>query len=49
MCEMLDGELEARVAEGLVRYDRAVDPVVEQGLSPMGQRAWDWIKKSKYW
>jgi len=45
----MDRELEARISEGLKRYSRTVDPIVEQGLSPMGQQAWEWIKKSKYW
>jgi arylsulfatase A-like enzyme len=49
LADEMDEELEARVSEGLKRYGRAVDPIVEQGLSPMGQRAWNWIKKSKYW
>ena len=49
LADEMDEELEARVSEGLKRYGRTVDPIVEQGLSPMGERAWDWIKKSKYW
>jgi arylsulfatase len=49
IADEMDKELESLIAEGLKRYGRTVDPIVEQGLSPMGQRAWEWIKKSKYW
>lgn len=45
----LDEELEACISEGLKRYNRKIDPIIEQGLSPMGQQAWEWIKRSKYW
>lgn len=45
----LDEELESRISEGLKRYNRKIDPIVEQGLSPMGQQAWKWIKKTRYW
>jgi hypothetical protein len=49
IADEMDKELEARVSESLKRYGRMIDPIVEQGLSPMGQQAWEWIKKSKYW
>lgn len=49
LADEMDEELEARISEGLKQYGRTIDPIVEQGLSPMGQRAWEWIKKSKYW
>ena len=45
----MDEELEARVDEGCKKYGRAQDPLVEQGLSPMGRRAFKWIKESGYW
>lgn len=49
IADEMDKELESLISEGLKRYGRSIDPLVEQGLSPMGQRAWEWIKKSKYW
>ena len=49
LADEMDAELEARISEGLKKYGRTVDPIVEQGLSPMGQRAWKWIKNSRYW
>jgi arylsulfatase len=49
IADEMDKELEARISESLKQYGRTVDPIIEQGLSPMGQQAWEWIKKSKYW
>jgi len=45
LADEMDAELEARVTEGLRRYGRTIDPIVEQGLSPMGMRAWKWLEQ----
>jgi len=37
--------LEALISDELKLYGRTIDPLVEQGLSPMGKRAWKWLKK----
>ena len=47
LADEMDAELEARIAEELKRYARTVDPLIEQGLSPMGMKAWEWLKKIK--
>jgi arylsulfatase len=49
LADEMDEELEARIKESLIKYGRSKDPLVEQGLSPMGLRAWEWIKEARYW
>lgn len=45
LADEMDAELEARISEGLKLYGRKVDPLIEQGLSPMGKKAWEWLKQ----
>lgn len=47
LADEMDAELEAIIAEKLKLYGRTIDPLIEQGLSPMGMRAWEWLKKMK--
>lgn len=47
LADEMDEELEARISEGLKRYGRTKDPLIEQGLSPMGRKAWEWLEKMK--
>jgi len=47
LADEMDTELESRVAEKLRLYGRTADPLIEQGLSPMGMRAWEWLEKMK--
>jgi len=45
LADEMDKELEALISDELKLYGRTIDPLVEQGLSPMGKRAWKWLKK----
>ena len=45
IADEMDNELEAMISEQLKLYGRSVDPLIEQGLSPMGKRAWVWREK----